>query len=208
MAFGLALPVGWESVAEYLDVRFAGEVKERDLRERVGTSLPQGLQIRAAGPLRQGGRSLSDLAEVADYLVVLELGEGSGEKDTRESGAFETKLWSSVDELLSRDHVPATRIRRGESIVEDIRQMIVDVWRPRGEEEGEIGLSASLEEAPKVLMRLRTKPYVLRPESVLSALEGEAIWGPRLVRRTAQYWQDESGLRSIDESIELWDSAP
>lgn len=206
MAFGLALPVGWESTAEYLDIRFAGEVAVSEVRENVEAALPGGLSLIEAGRAGGEGRSLAELAEVADYLVVVTEGDPSRDRPAAGQAVSEPEFWSSVAEALSRDSLVATRMRRGEEVVEDIRPMIMDIERTVIDDR--YGTPAAMaEEACRVQMRLRTKPYVLRPEVVLAALGGDRLWHANLVRRTAQYWQEEGGLRSIDETIGSGESA-
>jgi radical SAM-linked protein len=206
IAFGLALPVGWESTAEYLDARFTSEVASRELRERLESALPAGLSLIESGPVRGRSRSLADLTEVADYLVLVTESDVMGDIASPRPAEFEPELWSSVGDALSQGQLLARRVRRGEELVEDIRPMILKIEQFEGEC-GSVDTLTEVEQASRVLMRLRTKPYVLRPEIVLSALGGERSWHPLLVRRTAQYWQENGGLQSLDETIDTGESA-
>lgn len=203
MAFGLALPVGWESVAEYLDIRLEGGVAADELKSRLGGALPRGLTILESGPVRKDHRSLSELAEVADYLVWVGDSAALGVPESAGWEESEPDLWSSIEKALDADELLAVRDRRGERVVEDIRPMIMDIRRfDATEHEPGPSSAAGLNEAFILEMRLRTKPYVLRPEVALTALGGSGHWRPLLVRRTAQYRLEGGELSSIDTTID------
>lgn len=51
MSFGLALPVGAESDAEYLDMAFAGSVEPGEVGESLSAALPVGMEITGAETL-------------------------------------------------------------------------------------------------------------------------------------------------------------
>ncbi len=205
LEFGLALPLGWESTAEYLDIRFADAVERADVNSRLEAVLPEAISVLASGPVVRDRRSLSELVEVAEYRVLV-AGDGLGppEMPAGQPGSDE-EFWSSVREVMALDSVIATITRKGEQVETDIRPMIVSI--ERDEYEGESLPSYYLEGALSVTMRLRTRPYVLRPEAVLTALEGESLWRAARVRRTAQFWLEQGRLVSIDATIGSWGSA-
>jgi radical SAM-linked protein len=60
VSFGLALPTGAESLAEYLDVELAAgtEIDADALPDRLSAALPAGVDVTAAGVLDAGAASL------------------------------------------------------------------------------------------------------------------------------------------------------
>ncbi len=205
LEFGLALPLGWESTAEYLDIRLVDAVELADVNSRLEAVLPEGISVLASGPVVRDERSLSELVEVAEYWVLVAVnGPGPPERPAGQPG-LDDEFWSSVREVMARDSVIAAITRKGEQVEADIRPMIVSV--ERGEYEDGSPMPCYPEGALSVAMRLRTRPYVLRPEAVLRALGGESLWRAVRVRRIAQFWLEEGRLVSIDATIGSWGSA-
>ncbi|MEO7442592.1 MAG: TIGR03936 family radical SAM-associated protein, partial [Acidimicrobiales bacterium] len=73
VSFGLALPTGAESLAEYLDVELApGVVADLSaLPARLTAALPVGVDVTEAGPVEDGSASLQ--AEVTSCCWVVEV---------------------------------------------------------------------------------------------------------------------------------------
>lgn len=213
LAFGLALPVGWESIAEYLDVGFAEEVAAEEFALTVGPLLPAGFSLRLVGSPLADSPSLSELATVADYLVFVgppgslvaeggipELSKGAGH-----SGG-EQPFIEVITAALSKGCLLARRLKGGEQIVEDVRPMILDISEYRAQK----GKGGPCEDGSveRIFMRLRTKPYVLRPEAVVDAVSGEFRWHVHRVRKLAQYREEDGRLSSLDAFlIPRWEPA-
>lgn len=125
ISFGLALPTGAESIAEYVDIELRSDVVAADvdlaeLAHRLTGALPTGF----------------------DVLVVAEREPGSGSlQDVVTSCTWE--LWSPVLDaadhtaalaLLERDRLVIERERKGKRSADDVRPMVLDLRRtPSGD---------------------------------------------------------------------------
>jgi radical SAM-linked protein len=114
LSFGLALPTGAESVAEYLDAEVRDDVMtEADLEDvpaRLDPVLPVGFQVLRVAVPEAGVGSLQE----AVTSVTWELGTPTG-----------WELQAVVDGLLAADALPIERERKGERRVDDVRPAIV-----------------------------------------------------------------------------------
>ena len=175
VSFGLALPTGAESDAEYLDVELDVErVSEAsldvdDLPARLSPLLPVGLDVTAAAAVGSGADSLQQAVTSCRWLI-----------DVARRSPDE--LGSLVDAALAADTLVVTRPRKGHEVTDDLRPSIVSLAvegpGPRG------SLLAA---------ELRTQPRGTRPAELLAAL------GPGLdendVRRTHQWITGPDGAR-------------
>lgn len=175
ISFGLALPVGWESVAEYLDLTLVSEMP--DLVPALNVALPQGARIEEVTELAMKPKSLSSQVSRADYSVWVAPSAG----DPSESG-FIRALGDGLEGVMGADQVPVKRNKKGEEIEEDIRPLVF-----------ELGLAGSGHDdhsyyGTKIHMTLATQPRVLRPEEVATALTlGGLACEVSLVRRESQH---------------------
>jgi len=114
LSFGLALPTGAESVAEYLDVELLdGAVTEDDLAglpARLDEVLPVGFRVLLAATLPPGSGSLQD----AVTSVTWELSAPAG-----------VDVAAAATRLLAADRLPLERERKGERRVDDVRPSIL-----------------------------------------------------------------------------------
>lgn len=175
VSFGLALPVGWESVAEYLDLTLLKEMP--GLCAALNVALPEGIQIEEVTELAMKPKSLSSVVSRALYSVWITPASG----DPGDEG-FVRALADGLRGVTGADQVPVMRNRKGEEIEEDIRPLIF-----------ELGIAGSGHEdnsryGRKIHMTLATQPRVLRPEEVATALTlGGLTCEVSLVRREAQH---------------------
>lgn len=175
IAFGLALAVGHESDAEYLDVDLARPVDPGELVERVGATLPEGLTPDGAVDLAPGAPALQEVVTSVEYEIETAVGSSAAA--------------AAVDALVAADAVEATRSRKGRETTEDVRPLV-------------LGLSAADAGSGRTRLHteIATRPRGLRPSELLDVLGGflgpEA--GGRLtegrVRRTRQ-WIERGGAR-------------
>ena len=177
VSFGLALPTGHESVAEYLDVELTGldgiELEgggpSGGLTARLSEALPVGVDATAVALLEAGTPSLQEEVSSCTWRWAVGAAPGS---DPVDAG------WvaSRVESVLEASEVKVTRNRKGTESVEDIRP-------------GILALSA---EGVVLSADLAATPRAIRPAEVLLAL------GPGLeerdVRRTGQ-WILRQGVR-------------
>lgn len=165
VSFGLALPTGAESVAEYLDIELA-EGTSTDLASlpnRLTPALPIGIDVIAAVALANGAASLQEEVTSCSWLI-----------DT--AGLSARELLTRVDAALSSESLVISRERKGLRSRQDVRP----------------GILACTVDGTTVVAELATRPRALRPSELLLAL-GTDVEVVR-VRRTSQ-WILRDGAR-------------
>jgi len=170
VSFGLALPTGCESLAEYLDVELASDLDGpvEALVPRLSAALPTGVDATAVGALEAGAGSLQELVSSCTWTVEL---PGAGSDD---AGRL-------VREVLDAGALVVTRERKGRPVTDDLRPAVVSLTVAGTTPAGAV-LEAELE----------TQPRGVRPGELLAALEPSIELG--LVRRTHQ-WIERDGAR-------------
>ena len=180
VSFGLALPTGHESMAEFLDVELS-DVRDTDVTSlpgRLSAALPVGVDATAAELLAPGTPSLQEDVVSCSWQWAAVPAEGSQPVGLDD-------LERRVDSVLGSPTAVVTRMRKGVSQTDDIRDRILDlaVLGPFGPDPFDgIWLQADL----------ACQPRSVRPSDVVVAL------GPgleeRSVRRTHQ-WILRDGVR-------------
>lgn len=116
LAFGLALPTGAESVAEYIDVDLADavELDPNDPQHAVSLScaLPEGMDVQVVAERPSGSGSLQETVAATTW-------ELSG------PGIDHATIGDAVDRLLAADEVIVERERKGRRHVDDVRHLIL-----------------------------------------------------------------------------------
>ena len=177
VSFGLALSVGHESIAEYLDVELREPVDTGAWPERLSAALPEGIDVTGVAPLADRAPALQEAVTLVEYQVVVADADG---------GPVDRDLLSSaVTRGLTSDSLLVTRTRKGRESVDDIRPAIVACTLIRSE----------LDEAPALELTLSTQSRGARPREVLDALshDGIVLTEHRAIR-TAQ-WIERDGAR-------------
>jgi radical SAM-linked protein len=195
VSFGLALPTGHESVAEYLDVELAptAEADVANLPGRLSAALPLGVDVSAAGPVPAGTPSLQEAVTSCTWCWSVGPVLGTEAADPVDPAV----LAARVDALLAAPTVVVTRTRKGQPVTSDIRPAVLDLRllgaRPdgsagpdRSEGAGGSGGEVWLE------AELACRPTSLRPSEVLAALDPDLE--VRRARRTHQ-WISRDGAR-------------
>ena len=165
VSFGLALPTGAESVAEYLDVELA-EGTSTDvvaLPGRLTPALPTGIDVMAATPVADGAASLQHEVTSCSWTVET---TGLAPRDLQEKVAIALAAGSLV---ISRE-------RKGQRSDQDVRP----------------GIIACDVDGTTLAAELAAQPRALRPSELLIAL-GDGLEEVR-VRRTSQ-WIQRDGAR-------------
>ena len=170
VSFGLALPTGCESLAEYLDVELASDLDGpvEALVPRLSAALPTGVDATAVGALEAGAGSLQELVTSCTWTVEL-------------PGADSGDAGRLVREVLDAGALVVTRERKGRPVTDDLRPAVVSLTVAGTTPAGAV-LEAELE----------TQPRGVRPGELLAALEPSIELG--LVRRTHQ-WIERDGAR-------------
>lgn len=175
IGFGLALAVGHESDAEYLDVGLDRAVEPSSVVEDLAAVLPDGLTPEAAVDLAPGAPALQEAVTSVEYLMV--------------TGVGAEVAAGGVAALLAAGEVEVARSRKGRRSVEDVRSLVRHL-SVVGHGEGWSELHAEV----------ATRPRGLRPSELLEALG--AVPGPAAgvefyegrVLRTRQ-WMERGGAR-------------
>jgi radical SAM-linked protein len=182
VSFGLALPTGHESVAEYLDVELADvaapEFDVCSLPGRLSAALPVGVEATAAEVIAPGTPSLQEDVTSCTWRWAAAPKEGADPLE-------EEGLAARVAAVLGASSVVITRTRKGEELTDDIRAGI-----------GNLQLLGHVGPDPSDGMWLEAElacwPRTLRPSEVLVALHSGLE--ERQVRRMHQ-WILRDGAR-------------
>ena len=150
IAFGLALPTGHESLAEYLDVDLSEEVDVASVPARLTPALPAGIDVSAAAELEAGAPSLQHEVTSCEWRVTLRDVDAEGIA----SGIDLAEVAPRVVQTLDADEVVVSRERKGHVVSDDIRPAI---------------LSLALD-GPELTCELATQPRGLRPSELLGVL--------------------------------------
>ncbi len=144
--FASALPLGFSSRAEVMDMRLQTDVELSDLPRRLKEALPTGITILDVQGVDEAEPALQTQVSAAEYEVTVI------EKLDR------SKLQGGIERLLEAPSLP--RVRRGKAY--DLRPLIEEL-RLIADGESELG--------PKISMRLSARESATgRPEEVLSEL--------------------------------------
>jgi radical SAM-linked protein len=171
VSFGLALPTGHESVAEYLDVELAdpgGREHELANPAVLSDALPDGVEVLAVAVL--DGRVPSLQHDVTSCSWEVEV-----------VGVGPSTLAGLVEGALRASQLLVTRERKGREVTDDLRPAIVSLGVLEGQQGGTL-LGAEL----------ATHPRGVRPNELLQALGSGLEMGR--VRRTHQ-WIERDGAR-------------
>jgi radical SAM-linked protein len=188
VSFGLALSVGHESDAEYLDVELAEPVDLALLAGALSDGLPEGMDVTGTAPLAERAPALQEAITAVAYRVSL-------------PDASTGTLEDAVSTLLQRDTVTLTVVRKGRETVEDVRPALRRV---------EV-VTAGTATGPGLDLELATRPRNIRPGEALAALRdvspgvGELV--ERRVVRTHQ-WIEREGARLEPLDADIRSSAP
>jgi radical SAM-linked protein len=171
LSFGLALPTGAESLAEYLDMDLAegSSVDVDGLPDLVSPALPVGVDATAAAVIDPRTPSLQEDVESCTWRLRLQQNPAGVDAP------------SLVGRTLASSSLLVERERKGQTSVDDVRPAILAL---------EVVTTAAGETELEAL--LATRPRALRPPELLRALDPalEASW----VCRTHQ-WIERDGLR-------------
>ena len=186
VSFGLALPTGYESLGEYLDISIhPGAAGDPGVFDGVGPST--GISLEPAGLISQ----LTDALPVGMDVQAIELLESRGDSLQQLiatcSWRFEIRgldvaeAVAATEKLLSATELPSTRLHKGAERTDDLRPSV-----QRLEVHGRGNDGAAL------VTDLAAKPRLVRPSELISILSpGRELAG---AVRTHQ-WIEQDGAR-------------
>ena len=190
VSFGLALSVGHESDAEYLDVELATPIPLNSLPGRLSRALPEGIDVVAVEPLVDRAPALQEAVAAVEWEIEVcsqdPLLDASPEVIVRR-----------VDTVVAASALPFERQRKGKTTTDDVRPAIrwIRVIGPT---------ATHLDRVTGTLIgaELATRPTSLRPAELVAVLGPELHEGR--VRRIRQ-WIERDGERydplSVDARI-------
>ena len=164
MNIAAALPLGFSSRCEVLDMRLQSQIPLEGLRDTLQATLPGGIHVLNVESVDEGAPALQTQVVSAEYEVIL-----SEPIDT-------SKLERRIDSVMQADSLP--RERRGKTY--DLRPLIEDlhIIESGGSPMEQVTASG----LHKLFMRLRAREGATgRPEEVLDVL-GIAFEGTRIER--------------------------
>lgn len=171
MHFGLALPTGAESLAEYLDVDLRDDepgIPGPDL-ERAAVDLdpllPPGITTTAVAAIERG-TSLQQAVTSCQWELALPV-------DPADAAPSGRSLAQAVDAVLAAERLDIDQERKGRRQRADIRPGIIDLRVvPIDERVPRLAPGSSLPEVPVDILvaELATQPRALRPAELLQAL--------------------------------------
>jgi radical SAM-linked protein len=175
VSFGLALSVGHESDAEYLDVELAEPVDVDGLPGALSSALPQGIDVTGVACLVDRAPALQEAVTLVEYRVT------AWDGDDRPADA--EVLRAAATRALATPALPVRRVRKGRESTDDIRPAIRN-----------IELAAD-DETPVLELTLTTQSRGARPREVLDAMSSDSVeLTEHRVLRTAQ-WIERDGAR-------------
>jgi radical SAM-linked protein len=169
LSFGLALPTGFESDAEYFDADLQGDVDPAGLLGPVSDALPPGIDLTAAMAVPPGAGSLQQLVTGCSWRLEL-------------LGAPVAAVSASSRRLLDATALPLERQRKGKTATVDVRPQLRSL-RVEGPTVDGVALLADLD----------TEPVAVRPSELVELLGGTASLGRG--RRLSQ-WITVDGART------------
>ncbi|MEY3362346.1 MAG: hypothetical protein RL531_2065 [Actinomycetota bacterium] len=113
VSFGLALSVGHESVAEYMDLRCSEVVDLGTLPARISAVLPEGIDVTGAANLVDRAPALQESVTAVEWEIEVVRPDGS----PVEASA----LTDRIGTVLAAAELPVTRTRKGREDTVDIR---------------------------------------------------------------------------------------
>ena len=182
VSFGLALAVGYESHAEYLDVDLRDPWDADQLGDSLTRGLPDGMEVTGAAPLAPRAPALQEAVSAVAYELVL-------------AGFDPTALRAAAAAALAAETLPVASTRKGQPLAVDVRPSL----RRLDVESSTASLS----------VELSTQPRAARPAELFTAFRDlagiDAGDGEDRVLRTHQ-WIERDGARR--EPLEADRAAP
>lgn len=175
ISFGLALPTGAQSVAEYLDFSVAAgfDFVVSELARTLSSKLPSGIEVVAAEIPDDQKTSLQALTTCCDWRYHI-------------SDLPESALMSGVEKFLLASSVVVPRTRKGKEGVADIRPGVFSL---------EVDQSSNDDGSLVLRARLATLENGVRPIELLCALGLDPLSAS--LARLAQYKGDASNPLEI-----------
>jgi radical SAM-linked protein len=182
MSFGLALPTGGESLAEYLDIDLIDDVALSDLSlddlcREFGAALPVGYTVTRIVPRESGAISLQQDVVACTWLVSLE-------------GVQRDQLVEAVSHTMAAPAMLVERERKGQRSIDDIRPSILGL---------SVAPATDDDHRPHLCAMVATNGRGLRPTELVTAMfpSLDPVDTAARVLRTQQWIEREGELREV-----------
>jgi radical SAM-linked protein len=166
VSFGLALSVGHESDAEYLDVELAEPVDIDAWPDVLSAALPEGIDVTGTAELADRAPALQESVTSVEYRVGI-------------SGATRNEMEAIVERTLGNPTLDVTRTKKGREVVEDVRPALQHMEVT--EDDGELVV---------VEFDISTQPRGARPSEILAAV-APTLTAERVLR--THQWIERAG---------------
>jgi radical SAM-linked protein len=173
VSFGLALTVGAESDAEYLDVELSEPIDLSDLPARLTAALPEGIEVTGVAALCDRAPALQEAVTAVGWQLEVTVPESDGPASPA--------VGRTVAAAMAAPTLLVTRTRKGKESQEDVRPAL-----RRVEVLGETEHGTQLE------VEVATHPVGVRVSEIVAAL-GAGLEARRILR-TGQ-WIERGGAR-------------
>jgi len=168
VSFGLALSVGHESDAEYLDFELEEAVDLHPWPDTLSAALPEGITVTGAVALADRAPALQEAVTAVGYRVGI-------------AGADHASVAKAVEQAMSSPTLETTRTRKGREVVEDVRPAL-----------RRLAVDGTDDDRVVVDLEIATQPRGTRPAEILAAVGGPLV--AEQVLRTHQ-WIERAGAR-------------
>lgn len=189
MSFGLALPTGAESLAEYLDMELAeGQSPDLDqLCVQFSEALPAGYEVTHVVEREAGSPSLQEDVVSCTWRLTL-------------AGVAHAELAEAVEATLTATELPVERERKGQRSLDDVRPAILDLSTPEVDDDPR----------PHLCAVLATNGRALRPSELLGAMfpSLDPVDTAARVLRTQQWIERDGEVREIIPAAPTASRAP
>lgn len=150
ISFGLALPTGNESEAEYLDLELETLIKNApeeldEIKQKINSALPMGLEVQSVAIKEEGSESLQQSVTSCTWQF-----------DLHGYNTDEANQW--LEKILESSEIVVERERKGKVVVEDLRKQVIS-----------IEVIGETDTGVRVQADLGTQPRTLRPSELLAA---------------------------------------
>jgi len=116
LVFGLPLPVGMTSEAEYADIDTDEEINPEDFLEKLNSQLPSGLKVLEAA-VKKDSRNIMASIAAAQYEITISVGNV---KTVRE-------IHDAIMGFISQDKILAEKESKNRTAIVDIKPLILNV---------------------------------------------------------------------------------
>jgi radical SAM-linked protein len=166
VSFGLALTVGAESDAEYLDVELTEPIDLHDLSERLTAALPEGIEVTGVAALEDRAPALQEAVTAVGWQLEVTVPESDG--------PVPLDVSRTVDAAMAAPSLLITRTRKGKESQDDVRPAL-----------RRVEVLGDTEHGVQLEVEVATHPVGVRVSEILAALGGglEA----RRILRTGQW---------------------